>query len=33
MSLSLWQTHFESWFQLNWVRDDKVHDIAYLRRV
>lgn len=33
MSLSLWQTRFESWFQINWVHDDKAHDIAHLRRV
>lgn len=33
MSLTLWQSRFESWFQLNWVHDDKAHDIAHLRRV
>lgn len=33
MSLTLWLSRFESWFQLNWVHDDKAHDIAHLRRV
>lgn len=33
MSLTLWQTRYESWFQINWVHDDKAHDIAHLRRV
>ncbi len=33
MTLSLWQTRFESWFQINWIHDDKAHDIAHLRRV
>ncbi|MBE5251401.1 phosphohydrolase [Mixta mediterraneensis] len=33
MSLTLWQSRFESWFQLNWIHDDGAHDIAHLRRV
>ncbi|WP_312242587.1 phosphohydrolase [Pantoea sp.] len=33
MSLTLWQTRFESWLQTNWVHGDKAHDIAHLRRV
>lgn len=33
MSITLWQTRFESWLQSNWLHDDKAHDIAHLRRV
>ena len=33
MSLTLWQSRFESWLQTNWVHGDKAHDIAHLRRV
>lgn len=33
MSLTLWQSRFESWLQANWVHGDKAHDIAHLRRV
>jgi len=33
MSLTLWQSRYESWFQANWVHDDGAHDIAHLRRV
>ncbi|MFW8120775.1 hydrolase, partial [Klebsiella pneumoniae] len=33
MSLTHWQHRYESWLQLNWLHDDKAHDIAHLRRV
>jgi uncharacterized protein len=33
MSLTLWQSRYESWFQANWIHDDGAHDIAHLRRV
>ncbi len=33
MSLTHWQQRYESWLQLNWLHDDKAHDIAHLRRV
>lgn len=33
MSLSRWQQRYENWLQLNWLHDDKAHDIAHLRRV
>ncbi|MCE0489553.1 phosphohydrolase [Pantoea sp. Mb-10] len=33
MSLTRWQQRYEHWLQLNWLHDDKAHDIAHLRRV
>lgn len=33
MSLTGWQTRFDTWLQQNWLHDDKAHDIAHLQRV
>jgi len=33
MTLTHWQTRFESWLFESWPQDDKAHDVAHLRRV
>ncbi|PIJ48531.1 phosphohydrolase [Erwinia sp. OLTSP20] len=33
MSLNDWQQRFENWFNHNWQKEDKAHDVAHLRRV
>ncbi|QHM71511.1 phosphohydrolase [Mixta intestinalis] len=33
MSLTHWQSRFETWLHASWSQDDKAHDIAHLRRV
>ncbi|WP_380178964.1 phosphohydrolase [Kalamiella sp. sgz302252] len=33
MTLTQWQTRFESWLHKSWPQDDKAHDVAHLRRV
>lgn len=33
MSLTLWQSRFETWLHQRWQTEDKAHDVAHLARV